>query len=663
MTAAAIPAPAWRGWPAALLAAAALALTVWSAAALLPPGLWLAAAWAPDLTDPGQLLFRHAFLPRLAVSWLAGAALGLAGTIFQQVLRNPLAEPTTLGTSAGAGLALAAAGLYAPALLAHGREGVALAGAAIATLAVFGLAGRRLAPVTLILAGLVVSLTCGSAGALLVLLHREYMTELFVWQSGSLVQTGDATALALLPRLAAAAVLAALLARPLALLELEDDGAAGLGLSPARTRLAGLAVAVALSAAVVAAVGVIGFVGLAAPAAARLCGARTLRQRMAVAPLAGALLLWLADQLAQHAPFADEIPAGTVTALLGAPLLLALLALLPRLRLAGTGPAAAVPSRDRSRHPALLLSLGLVLLVAATAAAVLFGRGADGWGWASAANFDALLPLRAPRAATAVAAGAVLGMAGTLLQRMTGNPMAAPEMLGISAGASTGVVLLLLAVPGFDRGATLAAAAVGALATLAVLLLIARRPSATPERLLLAGVALATMFSGLAAVMLAGDDPRVDRLLAWMSGSTYHAGPPEAAVAAIAAVAMLALAPLTARWLEILPLGAAPARALGLDPARARLALLPLVALPVAAATLAIGPLSFVGLMAPHMARLAGFRRALPQLLASALAGALILLVADWLGRTLIFPWQVPAGLLAAFIGGPYVLWLLRRGA
>jgi len=309
----------------------------------------------------------------------------------------------------------------------------------------------------------------------------------------------------------------------------------------------------------------------------------------------------------------------------------------------------------------LWLGLGLALLVIATAAALLFGRDADGWGWA--ADVPALLPLRAPRAATALFAGAVLGMAGTLLQRMTGNPMAAPEMLGISAGASTGVVLLLLAVPGFDRFATLAAAAVGALATLAVLLLIARRPSAAPERLLLAGVALATMFSGLAAVVLAGDDPRVDRLLAWMSGSTYHAGLPETAVAAMAAVAMLALAPLTARWLEILPLGATPARALGLDPARARLALLPLVAVPVAAATLAIGPLSFVGLMAPHMARLAGFRRALPQLLASALAGALILLLADWLGRTLIFPWQVPAGLLAAFIGGPYLLWLLRRGA
>jgi len=271
MTAAAIPAQARRGWPAAMLLAAALALTVWSAVALLPPGLWLRALRSPDLTDPGQLLFRHAFLPRLAISWLAGAALGLAGTIFQQVLRNPLAEPTTLGTSAGAGLALAVAGLYAPVLLEQGREGVALAGAAVATAAVFGLAGRRLAPVTLILAGLVVSLTCGSAGALLVLLHREYMTELFVWQSGSMVQTGDATTLALLPRLAAAAVLAALLARPLALLELEDAGAAGLGLSPARTRLAGLAIAVGLSATVVAAVGVIGSdTGLSSMAALKL---------------------------------------------------------------------------------------------------------------------------------------------------------------------------------------------------------------------------------------------------------------------------------------------------------------------------------------------------------------------------------------------------------
>lgn len=135
---------------------------------LLPADMWWQSLGATDLADPRQLLYRHAFLPRLAISLLAGAALGLTGTLLQQVLRNPLAEPTTIGTNAGATVALTIATLYAPWLLEQGREWVALAGGALSTLAVLALAqGRSFSPVAIIISGLVVSLTCSSASALL----------------------------------------------------------------------------------------------------------------------------------------------------------------------------------------------------------------------------------------------------------------------------------------------------------------------------------------------------------------------------------------------------------------------------------------------------------------------------------------------------------------
>jgi iron complex transport system permease protein len=194
-----------------------------------------------------------------------------------------------------------------------------------------------------------------------------------------------------------------------------------------------------------------------------------------------------------------------------------------------------------------------------------------------------------------------------------------------------------------------------------VLFLVGRREASSGERLLLAGVAIATGASALEALMLAGGDLRLDALVAWMSGSTYRATATDAAFALAGAAATLLMLPAAARRLEILPLGPPLARALGLDPARERVKLVALIALPIAAATLAMGPLSFVGLVGPHMARLIGFRRALPHLLASGLLGGAVLMAAYWCGRVLFFPWQLPAGLIAAFIGGPYFLWLMWR--
>jgi iron complex transport system permease protein len=172
---------------------------------------------------------------------------------------------------------------------------------------------------------------------------------------------------------------------------------------------------------------------------------------------------------------------------------------------------------------------------------------------------------------------------------------------------------------------------------------------------------LSTAFATLLMLLLASGDPRMAGLLTWISGSTYQIDALQAKRTLIIAAILLALVPLCRRWLTILPLGGATARAVGVALTPSRLALLLLAACLTAAATLTIGPLSFVGLMAPHIARMLGFRRALPQQVMAALLGGGLMVAADWCGRMLSFPDQIPAGLLATFIGAPYFIYLLRK--
>ena len=629
-------------------------------AAQIPPSQWLDALMKPDIASPRQMLLHYSTFPRMAVALMCGAALGLAGTVCQQVLRNPLAEPTTLGVSAGANLALIAATLWAPWLFAFGREWVAMVGGFAAAFCVFGLAWRRgLSPLALVLAGLIVSLYCGAISSSLALFNHDYLIGLFIWGAGFLNQYDWSTASFLAPRLLAAFVLIALMMRPLTLLGLDDETGRNLGLGLTGARTFTLMVAVALSASVVSAVGVLGFVGLAAPALVMLTGARRFRDRLIWAPLCGAGLLLLTDQVVQLIPSGyREMPTGAATALLGSPLLLLLL---PRLRTAAPIGRGSAPAEARSNHPLRLVIAGVVLLVLVTWIALAAGVTRDGWHWTDLNTMQEFLPWRWPRTASALAAGAMLAVAGTLMQRMTGNPMAAPEVLGISSGAAMGAILLLFGVQAPTRSGQIAAGGVGALAVLAVILLLSRRSAFSPDRLLLAGVAMSAAFGAIVAAAMATGDPRMAMVLTWLAGSTYQIGAEEALLLCVIAASLVTVTLPLSRWLDILPLGAATATSIGVNVSLARLAVMLCVAALTGAATLIIGPLSFVGLMAPHMARMMGAQKALHHLLLAGALGAVLMTFADWAGRVIIFPFQMPAGLLATMIGGPYLMWLLRR--
>ncbi len=645
-----------------LLLAAAGGLTIYNLVQQLPPAQWVRALSAPDIDDVRQMLFHYSLLPRLTVSLLAGAGLGLVGVLFQQVLRNPLAEPSTLGVAAGAQLGLTIATLWVLPGGEFTRQLAAMVGAIVVGGLVFGVAwGKRMSPVTLILAGLVLGLYCGAVNSLLALFHYDQLQGMFLWGTGALNQQDWSAVRFLLPRLLVAGALAALLLRPLTLLGLDDGVARNLGLGLSMARFCALGLAIIFSAMLVSAVGVIGFIGLFAPLMAKMLGARRLAHRMMLAPLLGALLLWLTDQVMLGVTQVwREIPTGAATALFGAPLLLWLL---PRLRSAATPPPMNLGDKVPAErgHLAGWISLAGVVLLIGLTLALMLGKNAGGWHWSLGAELDALLPWRWPRVLSALATGMMLAVAGTLIQKLTGNPMASPEVLGISSGAAFGVVMMLFMVPGDAFVWLLPAGSLGAAATLLIIMIAAGRGGFSTERMLLAGIALSTAFTTVIFLLLASGDPRMGGLLTWLSGSTYSVEPAQALRTALVAAGLMVLAPLCRRWLTILPLGGATARSVGIALTPARLTILLLAATMTAMATLTVGPLSFVGLMAPHMARMLGFRRALSQMVIAALLGGLLMVFADWCGRMLLFPYQIPAGLLATFIGAPYFVYLLRK--
>ncbi|MGS3143596.1 Fe(3+)-hydroxamate ABC transporter permease FhuB [Aeromonas sanarellii] len=647
--------------PGLCLLALTLMLACGELARQLPQALWWQALFSPQLDDARQAVIHFSWLPRLAICLLAGAALGLAGTLLQQVLRNPLASPTTLGVASGAQLALMVVTLFAPAWLLIGREWIAMAGGSLAMGLVFALAWRRqLNPVVIVFAGLVINLYLAAISMGLLLFFQEELKGLLVWGSGSLAQTSWSGTLYLLPRLLVAAVLAALLARPLAVLELDDASARSLGVSLKHLRFAGLGLAVFITACVVSVVGLIGFIGLAAPVMVRMLGVRRLGLRLVWAPVLGALLLAATDLLLQSLSrfWPVLLPTGAMTALLGAPLLLWLI---PRLALKSTPRASAGLVVARHPAPARLVGLMLMGLVLAVVASLLFGQGMHGWGWPSWLRWEAQLEWRLPRTLAAGAAGVLLALAGTLLQRVSNNPMASPELLGVSGGTFMGVIAAALLLPALPLPMMLLGGVLGAFGCLLLLVLINRKHGFQPERILLSGIAITALFEPLQAIALANGDPRVQQLLSWMSGSTYYVTLPVAYGLTGLALLMLAACLLVSRWLDLMPMGPAVATALGIRLNRAQLVILLLVAVLTASATMVIGPLSFAGLLAPHMAKLMGLVRARWHLLGAAGCGALLMVLADWVGQQVLFPQEVPVGLVSTLLGGAYFMWCLRR--
>lgn len=324
------------------------------------------------------------------------------------------------------------------------------------------------------------------------------------------------------------------------------------------------------------------------------------------------------------------------------------------------------PPRAPWRVAAALLFTGALLLLLGLA------TGSEGWSFEWADEWDLVSQIRAPRTVGAALCGALLGLAGALAQGLFRNPLADPYLLGTAAGASLGVVLVLAAggyfghliglatASALQRLGLVGAAFAGALAGVALTLLLARG-SARPMVLLLSGVVVGILLSALAeAVMLVAPDALRGKQV-FLLGSTSFLGWPAVLVLAAVLVLVLPAALVFARALDALVLGEASAASLGLPLPGVRLLLVSLMALATGSAVAQAGLVAFVGLVAPHVVRRLVVVTHAPLLALSALAGAVLLLAADVAARRVIAPQELPVGVLTAVLGGAYLMLLLRR--
>ncbi|WP_323748952.1 iron ABC transporter permease [Streptomyces sp. PR69] len=272
--------------------------------------------------------------------------------------------------------------------------------------------------------------------------------------------------------------------------------------------------------------------------------------------------------------------------------------------------------------------------------------------------------VRLPRVVLALLVGASLGCAGALMQGVFGNPLAEPGVIGISAGAAAGAVGAIALGLSFLGSWTVTACAFAAgLGTVLLVYAMSRSGGRTEVvTLILTGIAVNAFAGALIGLFIFfADNAQITQIAFWQLGSLSQATWPKVLAVLPCAAAGLLLAPLHSRKLDLLALGERPARHLGVDVERLRITVVLVVALLTAAAVAVAGIITFVGLLVPHLLRMAngpGHRFLVP---ASALGGALVLVAGDLAARTVAEPAELPLGVLTALFGSPFFFWLLRR--
>ncbi|MGH3690988.1 MAG: FecCD family ABC transporter permease [Microbacterium sp.] len=318
----------------------------------------------------------------------------------------------------------------------------------------------------------------------------------------------------------------------------------------------------------------------------------------------------------------------------------------------------------------LSAATGPVAVSPIDAAKIVIGHLIPGMPWMSDGTLtplqdQAVWQFRVPRSLLAALSGAGLALAGAMMQAVVRNPLAEPYILGVSSGASVGAVLVIVSGGATFLGLTMSGAAfVGAMVACILVAMLARiRGELSPTRMILAGVALGALLSAITSYLtLTTDAQNVVSVMFFLLGSVSAADMSSLLIPAVAlTIACIAVFGLS-RSMNALLAGDESAMAVGVRTTRLRGLLLVLASLLTGAIVAVSGGIGFVGLVVPHMARLlvgSDHRRMLPI---TVLGGALFLMVADLLARTVAMPTEIPLGILTAFVGAPFFLWLMRSG-
>lgn len=633
-----------------------------------------------DPANPDHVVVIEQRIPRTVLGIVVGAALGVAGALMQAMTRNPLADPGLLGVSAGAGFAMTLAVAFLPITSLLGYVWFAFAGAVVATVAVYALGtGRRGSnPLTLVLAGVSIGAVLSGLTLTLTLLHAQAFLSIRVWETGSLADRGWDIIVPVTAFVLIGLGFAASAARGLNAIALGDYLAAALGANARQTPV----VRGRRRHPAVRSRDRRDGPGLVRRPDGPACGALDLRPRPAPDPRAVP-----ADRAR---PDAGRRPAGTGA---GAPrrtpgrtghrlrrcpradpagpphpgegAVTGQVVRLDRRSLVWRAGVASVRFRARTAGACVVL-VALVLLIAVVALGLgsfqvsapdvvrgLFGQGPQ-------AIQTLVVKWRLSRVVLALLIGVALGASGAVFQSLTRNPLGSPDIVGFSSGAYAGAVVAIILVD-LNQASVVTGALIGGLLTAAVVYLLAYRQGVQGFRLIVVGIAVTAMLGSATTYLLVHTDLWRAQLAAiWGAGSINGMDWDEVRAIGVLLLVSLPAVLLLSRRLSILELGDDAAAGLGVRVEAVRLGLVlfgvALIAVPSALA----GPIQFVALASPHIAR-ALTRGTGALVVPSALVGAFLMIGCDVIAQHLFAPMILPVGLVTIVLGGGYLTWLIAR--
>ncbi|WP_368652513.1 iron ABC transporter permease [Ornithinibacillus sp. 4-3] len=613
--------------------------------------------WTNVWNNPTEQAFAlGSRLPRLVMGLLAGASLAVCGLLLQTMTKNPLASASTLGIHAGAFFFVVLGTVFFPAIKGSNPLFLTLAGGLLAAFLVSYLVGKSFDPVRVALTGLIVTLLFSSLTSALQLLFQEEVSGLFLWGSGTLLQLDWSGVQFSLPILITTILILILFGHRFDLLLLGEEVATGLGQNVQYVKWLGWGGAIVLASTTVTVVGPIGFVGLLAPHLVRLLGFQTHRSMIIANIFVGSSLLIAADIIIRYLSPQTELPVGAMTAIIGAPALVYLALKMARNSKAGQ----VVGGKNRIQNKKLFFPVVIIAIIAMFLVSIGYG----GTSFTPISEWIGnmfIIEFRLPRVLTCILIGMMMAVSGLLLQTVLRNPLADASVLGITSGANVVAVFFLLVFPWSPAIFVPIGALIGGLGTMFLLLLLSRKKGYDPLILLLVGIAISAISASIIQILLVRANVHATAALTWLAGSTYGTN---WTGMYIALGTVLIVFPLIIRYFNIFEMmyfQEEIVTGLGVSVQKTRLMMIIIAVILSSISVSIVGAIGFIGLLAPHIARqLVGpsFRFSIPLTL---IIGSSLLLIADFLGRFLLAPMEIPAGIIVSLIGAPYLLYLLKK--
>lgn len=620
------------------------------------------AFWREVWQDEQQMNFLlYSRLPRFLIGCLAGAALAVAGMLLQSMTRNPLASASTLGIHAGGYFFVVLFTIFLPSLSGQYPILVTMAGGILAALLVSFLVGRSLDPVRIALTGLIVTMLFSSFTSALQILFENEVSGLFLWGSGTLLQLDWSGVQFSWPWITGALVFAWLVSRRFDILLLGDEAAAGLGQNVKLTKTLGWLVAILLASVTVAAVGPIGFVGIIAPHLVRLMGFRLHRTMIIGNIVVGAALLVGADIFVRIISKASELPVGAMTAIIGGPWLVYLAF---KMGAATRARAGSLVGKVRIRSLPRFYPLVIIAVLVLITISLSFGG----------TRFTPITELphelmynryawdfRVPRVIISFIIGMMMALSGLILQNVLRNPLADASVLGVTSGANVMAMLFLIVFPQAPYLFVPLGALLGALITMMIVLAVSARSGFQPINLLLMGIAFSAVGAALVQIFLVRNNLHASQALTWLAGSTYGTSWHHMWIVLAGMLLVLPLVLYHARAIDVLSFSDEVSTGVGVGTSKMRLGMIILAVVLSAISVSVVGSIGFIGLLAPHIARQLVGPKTLRLLPLTLCIGGILLISADLLGRVLLAPKEISAGIIVSLIGAPYLLYLLKQ--